>query len=162
LPSTRDVGFVTAVGLVVADARLVGLRLAELRLVMPPDVVGLLVAAGLELTMVALRRGVESSSRIVPRPLASVICAPTAFDRITPIVSSFSFVVSPTIWTVMVLVVSPGANVSVPDAAVKSFGATAVPPAVAQLTVTVLVAAGDSVTVNGIGVKPLLPSSTLE
>ena len=49
-----------------------------------------------------------------------------------------------------------------PDAAVKSFGDSAVPPAVAQLTVTVLAAAGVNVTVNGIGVKPPLPSRTLE
>src|SRR2546423_8317063 len=61
----------------------------------------------------------------------------------------------------MVLAVSPGANVTVPDAAVKSFGDTAVPAAVAQSTVTVSSDEPDNVTAKGIGVNPLFPSRTL-
>src|SRR2546423_5945469 len=106
LPSMSDPGVVVAVPIVVValDTVVLGLdRVLVSRLVVDiivelevVDVV-VLEGAGEELTIVALKRGVASSSRIVPRPLPSPISAFTGFDRRTPIVSSFSFVVSPTI-----------------------------------------------------------------
>src|SRR3954466_7230769 len=66
---------------------------------------------------VTAKCGVVSSSRIVPLAVARAMVALTGFDTFTPSVSSFSFVVSPLTWTVMVLETSPGAKVNVPDAA---------------------------------------------
>ena len=59
----------------------------------------------------------RSSSRIVPTPRPSRISAPMAPDRLTKNVSSASFFLSPRTTMVIVLLVSPGAKVSVPDRA---------------------------------------------
>ena len=64
-----------------------------------------------------LRRGVESSSMIVPVALATAIVALTGFDRRSVRVSLLSFVVSPTIWTLTIFDVCPGEKVSVPVSA---------------------------------------------
>src|SRR5438874_2037899 len=117
LPSISDPGVVVALLVVVTVLVVVGLdRLVVERLVIELVELVVLEGAGAELTIVALRRGVESSSRIVPRPLPSASVALTWLESRTPIVSSFSFVVSPITWTVMVFVVSPAAKESVPDA----------------------------------------------
>ena len=57
----------------------------------------------------------RSSSRIVPRPRPSRISAADAPDRLTKNVSSASLFLSPLTTMVIVLLVSPGAKVSVPD-----------------------------------------------
>ena len=54
---------------------------------------------------------------MVARPWPSAMSALVAPLRLTKNVSSGSAVASPLTWTVMVLLVSPGANVSVPEAA---------------------------------------------
>ena len=60
----------------------------------------------------------ESSLVIVPTPFARAIRVPTGFDRLTAKFSSGSTLVSPRTATVIVLLVSPGAKVAVPLAAV--------------------------------------------
>jgi hypothetical protein len=62
--------------------------------------------------------------------------APVGADSATVNVSLASNTVSPMIGTLIVLLVSPAANVSVPEAAVKSLPDVAVPEDVAKLTVT--------------------------
>ena len=74
-----------------------------------------------------------------------------AFESVSENVSSASSSASPAVATVTVFVVSPAANVSVPEAAVKSSPSAAVSPDsrdAAQFTVTDADAAGDSVTAN--------------
>ena len=56
-----------------------------------------------------------SSLRIVPWPWPSGLVALLGLVRLTTNVSWASGVVSPLTWTVMVLDVSPGANVRVPE-----------------------------------------------
>jgi hypothetical protein len=62
--------------------------------------------------------------------------APLGADSATVNVSLASTTVSPVTETLIVLLVSPAANVRVPEAAVKSLPDVAVPGAVANLTVT--------------------------
>ncbi len=57
-------------------------------------------------------------SVIVPTPWSSAIVAFVGFERLATNVSSNSSSVSPTTGTVKVLVITPGANVSVPAALV--------------------------------------------
>ena len=60
--------------------------------------------------------GAASSSVIVPVPEAVPTVAPAALPSVTTTVSSGSSVVSPVTDTVIVLLVSPAAKVSVPEA----------------------------------------------
>ncbi|GAB3823742.1 hypothetical protein ACFPIJ_62545 [Dactylosporangium cerinum] len=60
----------------------------------------------------------RSASTIVPRPLPSVIPAPTAPDRLTVNVSLSSLTASLMIGTEMGRLVCPGVNVTVPALAV--------------------------------------------
>jgi hypothetical protein len=62
--------------------------------------------------------GTPSSFVIVPTPWSSPSVPPAAADRFTTSVSSGSNVVSPVAFTVTVWLVWPGANVTVPLAAV--------------------------------------------
>jgi hypothetical protein len=52
---------------------------------------------------------------IVPRPCPSSIVAFVAFVRFTKKVSFGSSIMSPSTWTLIVCVVSPGANARVPS-----------------------------------------------
>ena len=80
----------------------------------------------------------SSSSAMIPAPLLSSIVALTAPSSSTANVSSASTDASPVTLTVIVLVVSPGANVTVPTAALKSdpavAGAGALPPVDLELS----------------------------
>ena len=76
--------------------------------------------------------GTWSSFVMVPSPEPSAIPALPAPKRLTVNVSSASWVVSPLMVTSTVLVVWPGSNVTVPDAAARSPSATV---AVAPLVV---------------------------
>jgi hypothetical protein len=72
-----------------------------------------------ELPSVTVASAIEirtSSSAIVPVPLPATV-APAGFERLSVNVSAGSEVVSPLTRTVTVLLVSPGAKVSVPAAA---------------------------------------------
>ena len=60
--------------------------------------------------------GAASSSVIVPVPVPLPIVAPEALPSVTTTVSSGSSVLSPVTDTVMLLLVSPAAKVSVPEA----------------------------------------------
>lgn len=82
-----------------------------------------------ELAMDTMRQvtGAASSFLIVPVAVALPRFAPLGFDSVTVKVSSGSTVVSPRALTVICWLVTPGENVSVPDAAVKSDPAVAVP-----------------------------------
>ena len=72
-------------------------------------------------------RGASSSSVIVPTPKLPRIVAALAFERSSVKVSSIpSSSASPVTVTVTVWDVTPGSNVSVPEAASKSVPATAV------------------------------------
>jgi hypothetical protein len=86
--------------------------------------------------------------------------APVAPESVTEKVSFGSATVSPMTLTATVLLVSPGLNVSVPPVLWKSLPAVAVPPDVAQLTVTGWALAADSDTAKTAGVVPALPSGT--
>ena len=57
---------------------------------------------------------------MVPAPVGSAIVAPAGLDSVTTKLSSPSMIVSPKTTTVIVLLVSPGWNVSVPEVAAKS------------------------------------------
>ncbi len=63
-------------------------------------------------------RAGKSSLVMVPRPWGSARVAPLPPLRVTVKVSSFSMAVSPVTLTARVLLVSPAAKVSVPEAAV--------------------------------------------
>ena len=91
----------------------------------------MLPAFSVTVTSLIDRAGTPSLSRMVPTPWPSATPAFTAPDRLRENVSSSSSTVSPCTATVMVVLVSPGANVSVPPTAVKSLPAVAVPLAVA-------------------------------
>ena len=82
------------------------------------------------------RVGAGSLSVIVATPWASLIWPgePTRFVRLTTNVSLGSSIASPAIGTETTLEVADFVKVTVPDDAVKSPGAVAVPGAVAQLT----------------------------
>ena len=93
--------------------------------------------------------GVSSSSfRMVPMAVPSAMVAPDGLERVTVKVSSASSTVSARMSTWIILEVSPGAKVTVPDVAVKSTPDCAVPPEVAYCTVTAVVDALSSVTTN--------------
>ena len=92
--------------------------------------------------------GVSSLSSIVPVAVESPSVAFVGLDSVSVKVSSSSSTVSSVVATLTVFDVSFAANVSVPDAAVKSVPLVAVPPEVAYATVTVSLLAGDSETVN--------------
>src|SRR5262249_10650740 len=86
------------------------------------------------LTSLMLMVGSPSSSVIVPVPevVPPGIVAPLdAFDNVTVNVSSVSSIKSPITYTVMVLDVSPGANVSVPLVYLQSSAEVACPSDVA-------------------------------
>ena len=90
-----------------------------------------------------------SSSVIVPVAVGSAASVTfDGLDRVSVKVSSSSSVVSSIVATVTVSSVTPGMKVSVSLAAVKSVSEVAVPPVVAQFTVTVWPLAADSVTVK--------------
>src|SRR3954452_20389255 len=72
-----------------------------------------------------------SSLVIVTTPWASAMVAFTGAVRLTSTVSSGSTTVSPTIGTLMVVVVAPGANVAVPLAGVPISDVDAVPGTIA-------------------------------
>ncbi len=82
-------------------------------------------------TSLMLRVGVASSSVIVPVPTAAPSVALVGLVSVTVNVSLASSSRSPFTSTVTVWLVSPGANVSVPDAAAKSAPEAAVTPAAA-------------------------------
>ena len=82
-------------------------------------------------TPATARLGGGSSSTIVAVPVAAPRSAFTGAASVTVKVSSFSSLVSFTTVTGTVSLTSPGANVTVPVAAVKSVPAVAVPAAVA-------------------------------
>src|SRR5437870_1942310 len=87
----------------------------KVKAVVPGGVV-LVVPSGLTTAWMEWGGG-GSSLWIVPVPSALALVAWVAPDRLTVNVSSGSNVVSPLTLTVMVLLVSPGLNVSVPLAA---------------------------------------------
>ena len=89
-----------------------------------------------------------SSSLIVPVAVESPSVAFAGLDSVSVKVSFSSSSESSVVSTLTVFDVSFAANVSVPDAAVKSVPLVAVPPEVAYATVTVSLLAGDSETVN--------------
>ncbi len=93
---------------------------------------------------------------MVPTPVPSQIRALVGLLRITVRVSLPSKPASLVIGTVIVFVVSPGANVSVPLAAVKSVPDVAVPLAVVYATVELSVASPVRVTVKVIVPAPSL------
>ena len=68
-----------------------------------------------------------SSVVIVPVAVARAMVAPDGLDNVTVSVSVGSTVASPVTATVTVCEITPGAKVSVPEAAVKSCPAVAVP-----------------------------------
>src|SRR6266536_88841 len=94
--------------------------------------------------------GYSSSSLIVTTPSGSAMVAPAGFERWTVNVSSCSTSVSPKTVTSTCLLVSPGANVRVPEADWKSY-VLAVPGTVAQSTVTGSSAALSRLTVRSAG-----------
>jgi hypothetical protein len=102
-----------------------------------------------------------SSLRIVPTPAPRAIVAPTGDDRATVNVSLVSNVVSPFTVTATNRLVAPAGNVSIPDPAVKSFPAVAVPDAVAYCTDTGAADGADNVTANHTVRDPTLPSTTV-
>src|SRR5438034_1484179 len=69
-------------------------------------------AMGLPLRL-RVTEGGESSSMMVPVPVAGVMVALVGFERLTVNVSFGSSRVSPFTWTVMVLVVSPALKIRV-------------------------------------------------
>jgi hypothetical protein len=103
-----------------------------------------------------------SSFRIVPVAVAVLIWAFEALDSVTVNPSSDSTVVSPSTLTVIVLLVSPGLNVSVPLGSVPPTKSTPLAgfdplPVTDQLTVVEPVVNPDRVTVNVNGVAPAMP-----
>ena len=106
----------------------------------------------------------ESSLRIVPLAIAEVIVAPPlAPDSVTVKPSSGSTSVSPVTLTLMVLLVSPAAKLSVPlgSAPPKSAALAGLTPlpVTAQLTLVAPVVGPLRVTVNVYGVSPEFPSN---
>src|SRR5262245_7847941 len=87
--------------------------------------------------------GAGPSSRFVARPVPLAIVALVGADSLSENVSFGSSSLSPRTGTVIVLEVWPFANESVPEEAVKSDPATAVPSAVAYLTATDLLLASE-------------------
>ena len=75
--------------------------------------------------------------------------------------SSASNTASPTTLTVIVAVVAPAANATVPEAATKSLPATAVPALVDQPTLTGVVEAAESASWRVTVFVPLAPSATV-
>ena len=106
--------------------------------------------------------GDESTSSLVMMPIAaaSAMVAFDALDRFSVNCSLSSYIVSPTMATLTILLVSPGAKLSVPTVGVKS-PAVAVSVLVLYPTLTVLAAAFDSSTVKFIADVPVLPSAML-
>ena len=103
-----------------------------------------------------------SSSMIVtiPRP-SSIVAGPETSESCTVKVSSPSARVSPITSRTIVVVVSPGANATVPDATMKSMSAPAVPGPVTHPTVIGSVEATSSSTVTVTVVVLLSPSVTV-
>ena len=94
--------------------------------VLVPPVPSVTEASAIEIALPA-----PSSSTIVTAPEPSPIDAFTAFESSTENASSDSSTMSPSTSTLTLCDVSPGANVTVPDLAVKSLPAVAVPARVA-------------------------------
>ena len=105
--------------------------------------------------------GSGSSFWMMPAPCAFLIVPLTALSRLTLNVSSSSFLVSPATAMVTGSDTTPGANVSVPAAAVYSAGAVAVESAAAKDAETGMSLAPARLTVNVNGVSPLLPSASM-
>ena len=83
-------------------------------------------------TLLTFTAGTVSLSTIVPTPVESAMVVPAdGLERPTVKVSVASNTLSPTILTMMTPVKDPAGMVRVPEAVVKSEGATAVPGAVA-------------------------------